>query len=442
MAKKVLISQTRYVDPKKVDTHAPAGTTKIHVGTKDAHWTCNSCGQVEIDGNVKICPSCGNPKDSSETYEPSPDSHPYLTQKELNSRGVDMDHGSDEECPYCSAKIAPKSEVCPNCGGTIKDVGKTQRVCPSCSRETNSLICGNCGEKTVFKTTPTTHSSDQPTSIKFPIISNYSVSTIENKPNNKSLFLKIGAGFIILVVVIYALIAIFSPKEKTGVVVSNSWSCSIPLVEYQYNQHEDWSIPTGGDYISESEEIHHYDSVYDYTNPNCQDIWEVVGSHNENVTQQVCKNVPVYVDSTKDCYDDGTCDYTDIYEDELVCENVTSLMPVDDYGWVEHCNPIIVNKDVPVKQAYYVYKIWEWVPIQPSVSSGTDNTIICPVIQETETIIQSSGPTITCQTNILVDEKQRTIKPDCSAVFPYLVTGSEWKVTMSGPIIQKIEALQ
>ncbi len=124
MAERKLVSSTKSVNPKKAGMTKPAGTRTVYVGTVDADWTCNSCGHDHINGSTKLCPMCGNPKDSTETYVTPADSRPFLTEKDMKARGVDLDHGSDEECPFCNAKIAPKSKICPNCGGAIKMSGK------------------------------------------------------------------------------------------------------------------------------------------------------------------------------------------------------------------------------------------------------------------------------------------------------------------------------
>lgn len=214
------------------------------------------------------------------------------------------------------------------------------------------------------------------------------------------------------------------------------------MSEYQYNLHSDWSIPPDGDYISESQEIHHYDQVYLRTDTICDKNWEVVGSHNEIVKGEDCNTESVYVDTNTFCYDDGTCDVIDNYKDVTTCVPTTDIVPIDDWDWVEHCEDEKIFLPVPNYQTMYKYNIWEWVSINPLESTGVDNNIVCPAVTETETLRQSGNQEIHCKTEFLTDKRIYSYFPDCTTEFPMYKNGSEWNLTLSGSSIKLIEPLQ
>lgn len=431
MADRKIISVTNSFDPTKAGQRRPAGTRSEYQGTKDADWECNSCGHKGITGNVKICPSCGNPKDSSEKYVAPPNDRHYLNTEELQARGVDRDHGSDEECPFCQARIAPKTQVCPQCGGNIKGVGKTSRICPGCERETNDLSCPACGTMTNPKTSKSRNLS--------PTQGNYQPLSERKNPNGIKKFLKIAGGIAGIALIIFTLVMIFTPKVKVGSVSQNSWSCSVPRQEYQYNFHGDWYLPQNADPINRYLKFHHYDQVYVRTDTVCADEWEVVGSHTEYGTEQVCETDSIYVGSTTTCYDDGTCDTEDNYDDVTTCHDKSTSEEVDDYGWVNHCHQKDIYRDVPVDQMWYEYNLWEWASIAPLTTSGNDNLITCSIVSETQTVKQVGDPDIACSTTFVVGEKQYQYQPDCASEFPLYTTDSQWQLTISGPSIIKVE---
>ncbi len=424
----------RFVDPNKVGRTRPKGTGSEYAGMRDQDWRCSSCSNPKpIRGNIKICPNCGNPKDRTEKYEAPPIDRAYLTSNEIKDRGVERGHGQDEVCPYCQSHVTTKTEVCPNCQGTIKNVFRAERVCPNCKRETNDIGCAACGSPTVSKLT--TASPKQPSTQSATHGSHESGSVV-----NKQYL--VYAGIIgLLALLIFGLISIFRPHDEIASVSSNSWSCSVPLQEYQYNFHSDWSLPADADLITSYEKFHYNDKVEDGYEEVCEDKWEVVGFHYEDVTNEVCVSQPdEYVDTTESCdIDESVCTYVDNYRSVPdVCSDVTTSEKVNDSDWVTYCSDVMQYKDVPVNDIYYEYNIWEWVSLNPLSTSGNDNLISCPVVNVTQTVRQSGNPNIDCNTQFQVGKKYYPYSPDCSSQFPAFSQGSEWLVTISGPSITEV----
>lgn len=440
MAERRVVSTRTFVDQSQVGTRRPAGTRHEYQGMKDADWDCTQCGHADITGNIKICPTCGNPKDASEPAQPPPADRPFLTAAQMTERGVDRDHGGNETCPYCQSEVAPKTQVCPQCQGNIANVGKTNRICPSCQRETNELVCPGCGVETDPKaikinrqtydfepSRPETSYQDksEPTSISSKIIP-----------------ILIGAGVIGLILLcIFGAVMYFSPKINTGTVSASNWSCEVPLIQDQYNFHGDWSLPDKADFIKSYEKFHHNNQVYVRTDNVCKMKREVVGQEPENYTEKVCETESVYVDTTVTCYSDDTCEETKNYKDVTTCKDEPKVRMVDKYGDVERCEDKKIYKDVPVNQTWYEYNIWEWVSISPVSSQGDDNSISCPVVKETDTLRTNGNPKITCSTTFKIGDNQYPYSPDCTNQFPQYTLETRWQVTIFGPIITKVEPL-
>ena len=103
----------RLVEQDQVGTHRPTGSTgtSVYAGMKDADWQCNSCFNPEkIPATTKVCPHCKNPKDGSEKYQSPSTPRPYLSEKDMEDRGIDLERQKDEECPFCQSRIKSKSE--------------------------------------------------------------------------------------------------------------------------------------------------------------------------------------------------------------------------------------------------------------------------------------------------------------------------------------------
>jgi hypothetical protein len=351
MVKKRIVSQTSYVDPSKAGQQKATGTGKVYRGTLEAQWECSACGRTGIPGRSKSCPSCGKPR-RSEQYKAPTGKTAYLTPDELKVMGVDPTlHLSDEACDYCGSRLKPGTQKCPNCGAALGDVGYTTHVCPSCGRESNAEQCPACGAATKEKLIA--HRQAQPQPTKQPPAWLRWLPPFLQKPQVLIPLLIILA--LACCCTISGIIASI-PRTEIATVTNIAWERSIAIEEYQYNQHENWTLPAGADLISQEERIASYNQVQ-------------IGTEEECGYEESCTTISVYSHTERTCYDDGTCDEHDVYQDERSC--------TDEYV----CNTVPVYEDVPVYQTWYTYQIWEWVNIQPAVTRGSDADIHWPDVR-------------------------------------------------------------
>jgi len=412
MVKKRVVSQTSYVDSSKTGQKKAAGTGKVYQGTFEAQWTCSSCGRTGIPGRLKRCPSCGNPKDAGEQYEAPAGKVEYLTPEALKAMGVDpTQHLSDEECSYCGAKLKPGTQKCPNCGAALGDVGYTTRVCPSCGRESNDEKCPNCGATTEEKLVAHRHAEPpKPQPAKQPPAWLRWLPPFLQKPQVLiPLLLILGLACFCTISGIIASI----PRTEIATVTDIAWERSIAIQEYQYNEHEDWTLPAGADLISQEERIASYNQVQ-------------VGTEQECGYEESCTTESVYDHTEQTCYDDGTCDEHDVYRDEQSC--------TDEYV----CDDVPVYEDVPVYKTWYTYNIWEWVDVEPAVARGSDTDVYWPEVHLKDN--QSEGARTESCTVTFTNAKGDTYpyRPSCDELRNY-PRGSKWKIERDSNEVLKVE---
>ncbi|MCB9813175.1 MAG: zinc ribbon domain-containing protein [Pseudomonadales bacterium] len=254
MTKKRIVSRRTFVDPKKVGKTKPSGSTRsVVVKTQESLWDCTSCGTTGIKGRNKICPNCGHTKDAGEQYrEPGSDA-PALTKHELDKMGVDAQHHSDETCSFCGSKNKPGTQTCNQCGASLADVARTNRICDNCGRETSEGTCPNCGAVTRLKSEPLHQQTVQayrPTT-SYPTTHRRETSTGFDLTDPRVWVPALGLLFIALMALI------FWPRQAEVQVKSVGWKAEVFLQEYQYNQHEGWSLPAGADLVSTRQKEHH-----------------------------------------------------------------------------------------------------------------------------------------------------------------------------------------
>ncbi len=350
MTKKRVVSRSSHVDPNKAGKRKAAGTREVYQGTIEAQWTCSSCGRTGIPGRQKRCPSCGNPKDTSEEYEAPAGHGSYLSEAELRDMGVDPKlHLSDETCEYCGAKLKPGTQKCPNCGAALGDVGYTTRHCPACGRESNEETCPNCGSPTEEKLVAHREAEAPPPPPPKP-------KATESKGLNLKVLLPIAIGVLFLCAITCLIAFVLFPRNETATVSGYAWERKILVQEHQYNRHEGWDPPADADIEQREERIHHHDQVK-------------VGTEEECGYEEECETHSVYDHTETVCYDDGTCDEKDVYRDERECH--------DEYV----CKEVPIYEDVPVYQTWYIYSVWEWVDLDPIIARGDDAAPYWPEVQ-------------------------------------------------------------
>lgn len=398
MTRKV-VSETNYVDPNKVGTRMESPT--VHQDTIAAEWTCRFCGCGHISGLQKSCPECGHTKDE-EVYQPpaDPQHAQALTSEQLQQAGVTSDHKSDGECQFCGSRVKPDAIICPNCGSHIgEDQAQPEPQTWQRARHASLL------DEPITRTPP-------------------------------ELFTWIyGALALVVCLGLVAIAAyLLYPREAQTTVTAANWTSTISLQEYQYNQHQDWSIPQGGDYIREESRQHHTVQVYDHTENQCH--YETVpdGYTTEQESYQDCHNEYDHTEVT--CYDDGTCDREDV--SRYVCETAYRNVQVPKTREERVCEDVKIYRDEPVYQQWYTYKIWEWVSIAAATTNGTGFEPQWPTVTLDDRH-REAGREQTYDITLTVDGKDYHYEPKSLDEYRRFQLGTEWVIKHVGSKITSIK---
>ena len=200
-------------------------------------------------------------------------------------------------------------------------------------------------------------------------------NTKGSSPSSPTLKYGLMAG---LVGVIAVLWMSFTASESVMVISHTEWSSTIYREQLKDVVRSGWDVPPGARVLDavprESEERH-------------------------SSARRVCRTTrtrqnydppppppKVYLRTETECFDDGTCIETDIYEDPTGGATVPAPPP----SWVESEVCTQVRKDDPVIKTWYTFERPEWTSISPIVASGSDRSPYWPQM-ETSPILRESS---------------------------------------------------
>jgi len=410
---------------KRVEYTDEVGRHDRHEVTENfyAYWDCSKCSHESILGNVKSCPECGADK-TTEKYRPPHADEPKvpITNESAAADGIDLrEHFSDETCRFCGADLKPGTQICPKCHAPLSDPAYVHRICPACERRTNDLSCPDCGHGT----TPISESKKRVEPIE--TASGSAATQFDYTP------LKLVLGIGAIVIFIAALAFLLWPKRQTATVTAINWQSFVRVQEYQYNHHEDWSLPAGADLNGTSQEIHHYVDVPIGTHEDCH--WEKVadGSHQECSTSTECHTETQYSGSHTECFGDGSCSSVSDYDTVTVCEPVTDCDWVTDYRDERRCETVTDYRKDPVYQTRYSYHVWEWVTITPLTRTGTELPIYWADSTDLPENQRAVDQDASCWFTFTVEKKDIDQEVDCDELTKdHYQIGANWQVRLIG----------
>ena len=323
----------------------------------EMHWTCPSCDSDNL-GRYRSCQKCGAVRgDNVKLRIPT---HISYVDKETASK---IDKRPDWLCDYCGSYNPANSSTCKHCGSSKEESTKdytTEKTKEELFIKTNaskkredSSFMERDQEEDDFKKVEdkTSIRSDLDVGNDFNKKRKFSTSKPRWKKISNSFVKKIATfgGVSLLVAAIVGLgVFLFAPKEKEFTITGVSWEREIRVEDYKPYVESDWSIPSGGRYLSEQLEVHHYEQVLD---------------HYETVTEQKSEQVVDHYETVVVGYQDLGNGYA---------EEITENRPVyrTEYYTETHEEP--VYRQDPVYQTKYTYEIYKWKYERSEKSNGTD----------------------------------------------------------------------
>lgn len=297
------------------------------------YWDCPICGNKEIRGDVTNCPSCGRARGDVKFYVKGYTEGQSLRKEELQQfeeldekKAEEMGDNPDWYCSFCNSLNSDKADVCSNCGATRAD------------SEANYF---DRLKKKQEQEAAEQAARPQPQAIK---------------PAKPKWLLAI------IALLIVGLVVWLWPKSKDGTIRSFSWAREIQTEDYREVTEEDWSVPPGGNIVSQQQKIHHYEHVQ-------------TGTRQETRTERVID----HYDTEYTLEDNGNGSFS----------KVPHQVPV--YGQREYIVDVPVYTDIPRYQTAYTYTIWRWVPGETLYTSGEDHNAVWPELPASENKREKQG---------------------------------------------------
>lgn len=275
------------------------------------YWDCPFCGHKKIQGTIRVCPDCGNPRGSETKFYMEASDVEYLSEEASQDKGK----GADWLCPYCD-KLNPVSVTsCIGCGALREE---SEQDYFSMQKEA----------QTIEPESPPPKQTEKPSKSK------------KRTPSIKW----IGGGAAILAVLL-CIAAFFVPKSKTFHCTDVFWENVINIEAYETVEESGWDLPSDGRLLEEKKEIRSYTDVLDHYEEVTKTRRVESGSHTEYTYEDngdgTFKEIPHEV-----------TDYTD--------ETYTEKEPV--------------YRQEPVYDTKYYYEIDKWIPKRKVENSGHDHS--------------------------------------------------------------------
>lgn len=228
----------------------------------EGYWDCTYCNTKGIGGLQKHCPNCGNPQAEGTKFYMDPQKVKYLEPEKAKNYGK----GADWICAYCNSYNRHNALNCSNCGASKKEAPKD--------------YFGNNLQS------DSTHHISSPEIPPNNIDNSYTTSSpsLNQKLRNiipLDLALKIGGILAIVLIIIFLLIKLFTPKYYTAELSDKTWERNIKIEELKTYNESDWNLPYGARMYNTKQEIKSYQQVFDHYEKESYKVPYEVFDHNE-----------------------------------------------------------------------------------------------------------------------------------------------------------------
>lgn len=279
----------------------------------EGFWDCPFCGTKGVQGSLRNCPHCGNPRGEDTKFYVNKNSR-KLSEEEAKK----VSKKPDWMCSYCNTLNPDSSKTCKSCGAAKSDsktdyFGLQQKLAEK--------------EKTL------------------------KAKEEEKKPKSATDIATNIVAILIMGLIVLAVVSgirMLIPKNQEMTVTKVSWERNIEVENLKTFSESDWSLPEGARLKHTETEIKEYDKVID---------------HYETKTKTVEKQVVDHYEEVSDGEEDlGNGYFKEKTKQVPVYKTVTEEQ--------EYQDP--VYKNVPVYAKKYYYDIDRWVKARDISSSGSD----------------------------------------------------------------------
>jgi hypothetical protein len=243
--------------------------------TYEMLWDCRYCGQRKNLGLThRHCPNCGAPQNAADRYFPSDDekvaveSHVYV--------------GADLKCPYCERYASRAAKHCGGCGAPL--TGATEAA-----RRQDQLTAGHyAGEAAMDAQRERAPANAAAANASAPA-----------KKPRWPLFVGIGCGGLLLLVIAFVLVMVFWKREGALEVVGHTWKREIQVERFGPSDESSWcdQVPASAKIVRRTREVRSHEQVPDGEECRTRRVDKGDGTYTE---RQECtakyRKEPVYAD--------------------------------------------------------------------------------------------------------------------------------------------------
>lgn len=355
-------------------------------------WDCRYCGAKKIRGAFRECPSCGHPRDSTvKFYLDNPNNFvDDETAKNLNQN-------PDWVCRFCECLNSDDNTHCIGCGAERTEACEDYFTQQRKNEEAREQQLRQAAERLTLQSEELMQSAADEA---YDEMASFAEDPPLTKREKRQRFWGIFATVLLILALIGGIVWLCLPKTVEGVVSNFSWERTIAIEEYKTVREQDWSIPPGGTYVSESIEIKSYVQVIDHYETKTRTYTVREFSHYETKTtykdmgngyfKTETQQVPVYKNVTK----------TETYQE-----------------------PVYRNE--PVFATKYTYDIDKWVYERTAKAEAQNHNPEWPELHLEDNQRQGSkGERYTV--TIIVDNETKS----------YTMSYEEWAVLQSGQTVR------
>ncbi len=309
-------------------------------------WDCKACGHKGNLGPKLRCERCNSSRPKNVKFYLTSDAEIVRDAKRIREAKA----GADWECSYCETHNKALDKKCRSCGATNKKSEEHARL-----------------KQKVYKTgeVPRSSKKTKPKTVQKSHLENFTYTSKLDKykqiiMRNKFLYFVVFPlilffwGFLFIAPLFHTIEPepvykghIYDTEVK---VITKTWESIVKAEKHVEVIEESWSLPKDTRYISESNEIHHYDKVFDHTE-----------TRTETKSRSVKVGEEEYVCGQRDLGNG-------YFEDEYCTRDIY------DYEDYEEEYSEDIYRDEPVYETKYKYYIWRWKPVEFK-KSGIGNTI-------------------------------------------------------------------
>lgn len=347
----------------------------------EGRWDCDACGTKGIRGGERVCPGCARPRPQNVKF--------YLPRNAEQVSGAAALHeaqaGPDWYCEHCGAGNSALRGACRQCNaarGSSPSHQVTHYNVDQAPRSADGPPEPTAAAATLVHE-PAESVPPMATFADLPI----SPDAAPRPSSRPKIGLPLGVIGALALVALIVFLALRSPY--TSVAVSGfAWERSITVERLQTQTEQGWSIPPGGRVITETQAIHHNESILDHYETRQRQVCETVREGTEPEEYEDCRQVQVgteefacgYRDLGNGNFEEEWCERP-IYERQ--CTTETRLVP----KYVKQCHDETyqhaIYRQEPRYATRYTYEIERWVFGRTAQAQGQDHEATWPALQLT-----------------------------------------------------------